>query len=127
MIVNTSKGEDLMKRILLIVILIIVFSGCRNHIKNATNNITPFGLDTYTITYNGRNYSSVRTIVHKAANQYCQEQGKVFFPKNENQKTGFRNNIVELIFRCLQPDDPELNRPEWETRPDTVIEDRRRN
>lgn len=117
----------MMKKILLILVLLFMLIGCRNHIRNATNNISPFGLDTYTITYSGRNYPAVRTTVHKAANQYCQSQGKVFFPKNETTQTGFRNNIVELIFRCLQPDDPELSRPEWEQRPDTVIEDRRRN
>jgi len=107
-------------------IVVLFVPGCRNHIENATNNITPFGLDTYTITYGGRNYSAVRTIVYKAANQHCEKQGKSFSLQNEDQQRGWnvmRNSYsAELDFRCLRRDDPEFRSPDEKKVPNPVIE-----
>ena len=72
-----------MRTVLFLLLVVLFVPGCINHIERATDNITPFGLDTYTITYGGRNYSAVRTIVYKAANQYCEKQGKYFSIQNE--------------------------------------------
>jgi S1-C subfamily serine protease len=88
--------------------------------ERATNNITPFGLvDTYTISYGGRSYSAVRTIVYKAANQYCEKQGKHFSIQNEEKRTGppqafgsilvMHSNVV-LVFKCIQGDDQEVKK-----------------
>ena len=87
--------------------------------ERATNNITPFGSeDTYTITYGGRTYSSVRTIVYKAANQYCEKQGRYFSIQNEEKRTGpqpFLNTVimhsnVELVFKCIQREGQEVKK-----------------
>jgi hypothetical protein len=106
---------------LLVLVFIVFASGCAGHMDKARESITPFGPDTYTLTYAGKHAAPTRTIVLKASNEYCTGMNKVFLPKSENQ----RGNSVELVFRCLNPDDPELKRTNWETRPDTIIEDRR--
>jgi len=116
--------KDLMKKSLLIVFVSLVIFGCRNHIEKAAKNITPYGLDTYTIAYSGDPYATVRTIVYKAANQHCEKQEKLFLLQSEGPKTSDSRASVELVFRCLLPDDPEYIRPTVEP-PDTVIEDRR--
>ena len=109
-----------MRTLLSLFIVVLFVPGCRNHMENATNNITPFGLeDTYTITYGGRSYSAVRTIVYKAANQHCEKQGKYFSIQNEEKRTGIQPNIagvlimhsnVELVFKCNQRDDQEFKK-----------------
>ena len=105
-----------MRTLLSLFIVVLFVPGCRNHIENATNNITPFALDTYTITYGGRNYSAVRTIVYKAANQFCEKQGKYFSIQNEGKRTSpqafadilIMHSNVELVFKCIQRDDQEF-------------------
>lgn len=115
-----------MKKILLIILsLIFCYSCVSRHIKKAESWITPFGKDTYSVAYTGKNFAGTKMIVFKAANNYCQKNGTVFEPVNVNSSHGWRSSSVELIFRCLDKDDPEIKRTEWEQKPDIVIEDRR--
>jgi hypothetical protein len=82
-----------MKKTLLIVFVLLVFFGCKSHIEKATNNIIPLGLDTYTVTYSGRPYSTVKTIVYKAATQHCEKQGKYFSFQNEDQQRSWNVSV----------------------------------
>lgn len=108
-----------MRTLLSLLIVVLLVSGCRNHIERATNNITPSGSgDTYTIAYGGGSYSEVRTIVYKAANQYCEKQGKNFSIQNEDKQgyySGGRGMFgmksdVQLVFKCIQRDDQEFQK-----------------
>lgn len=101
-----------MKNYVIILILLVNFIGC-SHIEKAMNNITPSGGDTYTLTYSGKNLAAVRTIVYKAANQFCQSQDKAFLPIDSQLID--RHRYVELVFRCLDPNDPEFIRLNWGT------------
>jgi len=119
------------EKTLLIVFVVLVFFGCKSHIK-ATNNIIPLGLDTYTVSYSGRPYSTVKTIVYKAATQHCEKQEKMISFQNEGQQRewgwvsfgGFAqlNDSVTLDFRCLRRDDPEFRSPDGRKPPNPVKE-----
>lgn len=96
-----------------IVFVLSVFLGCRNHMEAAKNNIIPLGDDTYTLSYSGANYSAVRTIVYKTSLQHCENQGKSFSLQSERRPAASALKIhplaatenVELVFKCLPPDD----------------------
>lgn len=113
-----------MKRICLVVLI----AGC------ATNTgVVPIGPDTYMV--GGKSStgfaagSDVIADLYRQAGAYCAEQQRFLMPVNTQSIDGapgrsFANAKIE--FRCLEKGDPQLQRPTLQTRPDTVIEDRRR-
>lgn len=102
-----------MRTLLSLLIVVLLVSGC-NHIERATNNITPSGLgDSYTVTYGDGRYAEARTIVYKAANQYCEKKGKKLSIQKESKQMvlgGFGGSNVELVFQCIQRDDQEFQK-----------------
>jgi hypothetical protein len=62
------------------------------------------------------------------ANEYCTSQGKEIFVTNtrSGESTYGPGGTMEVMFRCLAMNDPELQRPNLRPLPNTVIEDRRR-
>ena len=56
------------------------------------------------------------------ANEYCGTMGREMMTigAQANEYAGY-----QVTFRCLNSGDPELKRPNLETRPDVVIQDRR--
>lgn len=61
------------------------------------------------------------------ANAHCSSMGKEVLVTNiESRNRGNEGaGSADVYFRCLQSGDPELQRPNYERAPDTVIEDRR--
>ena len=108
--------EKIMKSAFFIFLVLIFSHGCRSHLDKAKDNIIPVGLNTYTITYTGKSYSAVRTIVYKAAHEHCRKQGKYFYFLNEANRSDIRigfglnfDQSVELDFKCLaQVEDKDL-------------------
>ncbi|MDA8086749.1 MAG: hypothetical protein M0Z75_08625, partial [Nitrospiraceae bacterium] len=66
------------------------------------------------------------TVAVKEANAYCIRKGKVFVPENTSYvPMAFgRPEHAQLIFRCVDKNDVENQRPNWRKEPDTVIENR---
>lgn len=62
--------------------------------------------------------AAARPIALAEANAHCARLKKQILVKNiEN---------ADVTFRCLEPGDPELKRPEYKKSPDIVIEDSRK-
>jgi hypothetical protein len=60
------------------------------------------------------------------ANDYCAQSGKKFFPLNmaEQAAVPAGGPGYSVTFRCLEPDDAELRRPNFQPAPNFVIEQR---
>ncbi len=100
-----------------------------------STGILPAGPDTYTIS---EHYAPVRGGAESAeraalieSNQFCEQRGRKFLPINMGQAPGvpIETNLYgptgyAVVFRCLLPDDPELQRPRFEQAPNLVIEQR---
>ena len=54
--------------------------------------------------------------------EYCTNTGKLLDPVSTRARPV--DNTYTLIFRCLAEDDPGYRRPNWESVPDVVIENR---
>lgn len=97
----------------------------------ASSGILPAGPDTYTVT---ERFSAIRggsltaqKVSMTEASQFCTQQGKEFFPLDMEELPGMTtpvNTGYSVTFRCLNPGDPELQRPNFQPSPNLVIENR---
>ena len=109
-----------MKHLLICFILV----GC-----TSTTGVMQLGKDTYTLSSEAHGTGSISGNDIKAkqsalseANAYCLKLGKVINVKNTNMSsTGF-GSTSELIFQCLDNDDPSYARPEYRREPAIKIE-----
>jgi hypothetical protein len=115
-----------MSRIILIALLVIL-NGCAR-----SSGVLKLGPDTYTVQAHASlargGEAGARNIALTEANEYCTSQGKEIFVTNTRSgaSTYGPGGDVEVMFRCLAMNDPELKRPNLQPVPNTVIEDRRR-
>jgi hypothetical protein len=90
----------------------------------------PVGPDTYTTSAHALHggTANARQAALNTANQRCVGMGKHVLVTNINQHTGVLNideANVDVTFRCLAANDPELRRPNLQQVPDVVIQDQR--
>ena len=107
-----------------ICLLSFVLTGCAS-----ISEIAPAGKDTYMIAASSLGFgtagATLKAKLYTKANLYCTKQNKVLFPVSDSSVDyrAFRGMAnAELTFRCLNEDDPELNRPKLRKEPDTAIE-----
>jgi len=97
-----------------------------------TTEVVPAGKDSYMIagTATG-SIAAGRSLVAatKAANEYCAKLSKVMIIRrtDEGGSAGFGGEHSNLIFSCVNENDPEYQRPDLRKDPTTVIEDQRRS
>jgi hypothetical protein len=90
----------------------------------------PAGPDTYTVTEHRApvlgGASEAQRAAMTEANDYCSQDGKKFFPLNMAQQPTVPAGGpgYSVTFRCLEPDDAELKRPNFQPTPNIVIEQR---
>lgn len=87
------------------------------------------GPDTFTVTATRQSIAGgaagAQASALKEANRQCESMGREVMVTDT--AAGFERpyNRYSVTFRCLHAVDPTLRRPNLETRPDVVIEDRR--
>lgn len=92
----------------------------------------PIGRDTYMLSNTGAwSWSSGDALagdLFREAATFCAGQGRQVQPVNMRSVDGGMSRFAQstIQFRCLAEGDPELRRPNLVSRPDVVIEDRRR-
>ena len=89
--------------------------------------VLPIGPDTYFVaTRHPTSSGDARVAALKAAGQYCAKIGKnILVTDISPSGGGMLIYNIDMNFRCLSASDPDLKRPNLETRPDVVIQDRR--
>lgn len=91
-----------------------------------TSGVLPFGKDTYTITVADlMGPASAQKGAITQATEHCAGEGKLLSPVSTQTSTSpGGESSYQLVFRCLDEDDPEYTRPNWGPSPDVVIENR---
>lgn len=105
-----------------ILIIALVLTGCAS-----TSEVIQMGKDTYTVgaTVRGfQSHSDARTLGLKKASEYCTSMGKVVSVTNTRSSgvSGWTPLDSEVIFRCLDENDSENQRPIFKKEADTKIE-----
>ena len=111
-----------------IIALPIALAGCVTGPQHS-GEIIPIGPDTYTsvdiiaqLLGGSGTFAAAKTNSLISANAYCKKLDKQLLVTN----MGIKHEGYELIFRCLSKGDPELQRPNFQSSPDVVIENRNR-
>ena len=120
--VHGRYGMVINKAVIVILAGMAGLSGCAK-----SSGILPMGPDTFTIT-TGSELGGVIEAKKQAlteANQFCMQRGQQLMPVKTTggeyrDFAGDRIGTFDLMFRCLSPNDPDLQRPM--TQPDVVIE-----
>lgn len=102
-----------------------LLSGCVS-----TSRPLEMGKDTYSVsaTADGfRDAASARQSAFESGRKLCASQGKRFMFVNESvSRTRMDiDTTVDIVFRCLNENDPEYSRPNIRQAPSVLIEDRR--
>jgi hypothetical protein len=97
-----------------------------------SSGVLKMGPDTYTVSATAApargGSSEARKLALADANQYCAKLSQEILVTNIGTATTnvYGAGSADVTFRCLAKGDPELQRPEYQKSPDTVIEDRRK-
>jgi hypothetical protein len=96
----------------------------------SSSEIVPAGKDSYIVTgaANGGMESGQSMIAAtKAANAYCTKLSKFMIIRRTDTggSAGFGGEHSNLIFSCVDENDPEYQRPNLRKDPTTVVEDQR--
>jgi hypothetical protein len=109
-----------------VIALPIALAGC---VQFKSGLILPVGPDTYTTSEilgpmlgGSLTIVEARTKALSSASAHCVKLDKQLLVTNMDRKP----EGYELIFRCLSKGDPELQRPNFQSAPDVVIENRNR-
>lgn len=93
-----------------------------------STGMLPVGPDTYPVSEHyapirGGNATAERVALIEA-NEFCERRGRKFLPVNMTQPSSMAISPAgySVVFRCLLPNDPELQRPHFESSPELVIE-----
>jgi hypothetical protein len=105
------------------VLLIATLVGC----ATISSDVVPIGRDTYQMSMTGVGFATqANTNIKalKAANAYCEKTGKrmVFQHNSESGIYGWSPRQDNLVFMCLNADDPEYARTKVQRDPDVVIQ-----
>ena len=106
-------------KLLVVSVFVIAFLGCIT-----SSGPVPFGKDSYMISIDARGgQGHVLSDAIKEANAHCASLGKEFVPRNTSQSgvPGWTTVNAQLIYSCVDKNDPEYTRPNMEKVPNTVI------
>ena len=99
---------------------------------SSTIPVHPYGPETYVVFVDSFSKSKARNTAISTANEYCIEKGQQMMPESEtptaslNLALGAQKHEVRFVFRCLEPGDKDLQRPDVDHSPDIVIEEQLR-
>jgi len=116
----------MMKIIVLLACAFILLTSCAT-----TSSIAPYGKDSYILSvedmWGGKSSGKLQVKAAQEASEYCAKQGKVMRVRNTSGQgvQGWTGTSSNLIFSCIDENDPENIRPNLKKEADTVIEDRR--
>lgn len=102
---------------------VVITAGCVT-----TSEIVPAGKDSYMVAgtgVGGLGQGKDGIAALKAANSYCAKMGKFMQILRKDGESNFNATSTNLIFSCLNENDPEYQRPDLHRDPNTVIEDAR--
>jgi hypothetical protein len=114
------------ERIVIIIAIAISSVSCASPSK-----VVPCGKDTYMLAmddiWGGNSPSGLQIKAAEKANDYCASMGKVIQIRNASSTGawGWTATSSNLIFSCLDANDPENTRPILRKEPDIVIENRK--
>ena len=95
----------------------------------STSAVVPMGKDSYMITGVGQGGSGSgkqSAAALQEANKYCLGMHKVIVVRRmDTQSATYGSQSTNLVFSCVNEDDPEYTRPNLRQDPTTVIEDQR--
>lgn len=102
----------------IVIVFILLLFSCANKqntpVRDPYERITRFGPDTYSLSMTSiKGSSKSRTVALRKVNEFCKSKNQEFMPVSD--KAG--GVSYTIIFRCLNPDDPELVRQEWDLEP----------
>jgi len=115
-----------MKKLALLIFVLVVLSGCA-----ASSAVKPYGKDSYMISVDdimgGDSPGKLQVKAEQKAKAYCAKQGKVMHVSKEigHGVKDWTSTSANLIFSCIDENDPENTRPDPRKEADTVIEDSR--
>jgi hypothetical protein len=97
----------------------------------STSKVVPMGKDSYMITALGQGAPAAGTqsvAAVEQANKYCAAMHKVIVVRRmDTQNATIGSQSTNLVFSCVDENDPEYQRPNLRKDPTTVIEDQRQN
>ena len=103
---------------------VLMIAGCAGQ-----SGVVPIGQDTFMASKQGwistQSDSALKADVFREASAYCASKGKQLMPVSTNSRPGVIGRSypeVEVQFRCLNENDPELRRPTLEPVPNVRIE-----
>jgi hypothetical protein len=105
--------------------LLLALAGCA-----MTSDAIPIGPDTYTITARASpsrgGPGAARPMALQEASAFCARQSRqmLMLSVNSNVTSFDGAGSSDVVFRCLPPGDPELQRPTIRPTPNVVIENR---
>ena len=117
-------------RIIFYPAFLVALAGCGT-VSNT--DVQKMGKDTYTIssgaaltgTISGNDVMAKQASL-RAANEFCHSKGKEILVLNTNLKSTAFGSTSELVFNCLDADDPAANgRPLYRKSPDVVIDNQK--
>jgi hypothetical protein len=105
-------------RLSIAVIFVLLFYSCAGKQdappRDPFKKIVSFGPDTYSLSLaSTRGSANSRTVALRTVNEFCKSKDKEFMPVSD--KTG--GVSYTILFRCLNADDPELIRQDWDLGP----------
>lgn len=95
-----------------------------------SSSVLKMGPDTYTVSIHAApvrgGETGAKSLAIKEASQYCLSENKQFLLKNMNARPSSHlpGGTADIIFRCLNENDPEYLRPNYSRSPDILIEER---
>jgi len=107
-----------MKKIIFGLFITLILLGCASSSTPNFEKIVQIGPDTYTISdYSIHGSEYTRMVSLKLANKFAASKGKCLMLLNENSWGG----SYTVVFRVVNQNDPEYKRPQYEQRPDILI------
>jgi hypothetical protein len=108
-------------------LLLSALAGC----ATISSDVVPIGRDTYQMSMTGVGFATqANTNIKalKAANAYCEKMNRrmVFQHNSESGVYGWSPRQDNLVFMCLNTDDPEYARTKVQPNPDVVIQQKDR-
>jgi len=122
-----SPSHSRLRATFLCPVALVILLGCASR-----TGVLPMGKDTYTLSVgvagtgsvSGNNTGAKQRALTEA-NQYCAKLGKQLLVNNISLNSTLAGSTSDLIFRCLNENDPEFSaKPVYKKEPDVVIESR---
>ncbi len=116
---STKVGRYM--KIIILMFLFVILTGC------VSSGVLEMGPNTYTITVQrppmAGGVAAAKGEAMKEAKDYCANQFQKVLVQRYVDQPGYPSTS-SITFMCLNPDDPELQRPHYRSDPNVIIETR---